>query len=259
MPLALLLSATLAAAAPEPVLLGRLDRPALALAHVGPERALILEEDRLSLWRLAPGSMTLEATLVTPPPVERVRHPGGLIHAPEGEGGAWVHRSGWAEAILVSADADGLTRNSAAEALPWPGAPSGVRFRAGTSLIEGRLSALADGPYVALSPDGRAAVAVDGRLLLARAEAISVGSALAHPWPDVLVASSPAADAPDALLLIRTTPTPRLLVRVPMAGKIRALTVRRDGPIAVVLAAVEDDGGHAVVRVDLRRPSGGTP
>jgi hypothetical protein len=265
MPCLLILAATLAAASPEPVILGRLERPALAVAHVGSDRALLLEEDRLTLWHLSGSGMTLEATLLTQTPVERVRHPGGLIQAPEGEGAAWVHRSGWTQAILVSSDNGTLTRDSAADVLPWPGAPNGVRFRVGTSLIEARLDGVADGPYVALSPDGRAAADAEGRLLLARPEpaspstaAVAVGSALAHPWPDVVVASSAAADAPDALLIVRIGGPPRVLSRVPLNGRIQALAVRREGGIGIVLAAIEDALGHALVRVDIRRP-GPTP
>lgn len=267
MPFALLLAATVtAAAAAEPVMLARIERPVLAVAHVGTDRALLLEDDRLTLWRLGPASMTLEATLLTEPASERVRHAGGLIHAPEGEGGAWIHRSGWAEAILVSVENGALVQESAASALPWPGAPSGVGFRAGTSLIEGRLDDLPDGPYVALSPDGRAAVSADGRLLLARREAapaassdLRAGSAVVQPWPDVLVASSPTPDAPDALLVVRTGSPARLLARVPMNGRIRALAVRAEGPNGVVLAAIEDESGHALMRVDLRQPTGDQP
>jgi len=125
MPFVLLLAAAVAAAPAEPVVLGRLERPVLALAYAGPAHVLVLEEDRLSLWRTTP-AVALEATLETAAPAERVRHPGGLIHAPEGEGGGWVHRSGWPEALLVSAEGGTLAVVSTAAALPWPGAPAGA-------------------------------------------------------------------------------------------------------------------------------------
>lgn len=251
---ALVFAAALAAAPSEPVVLGRLDRPALALAFMGPDRLLVVDEKWISLWRLEASSMTLEATLEAPASAERVRHASTLIHAPEGER-AWVLSTGWTAAILVGADGGGLKVESTAEALPWPRAAAGVRFRAGTSLIDGPLTGLARGPYVALAADGSAAVDAEGRLLLgARPEAEPrVGSALARPWPDLLIASTTTALAPDALLLLRPGPPTRPLARVELNGLIRALATHTDGSAGIAVAAVEDGAGHTIVRVDFRR------
>jgi hypothetical protein len=265
MPFALLLAAAWAAAAGtdslsiRPTVLCRLEGPVLALTHAGADRVLVLEDGRVSLWTPADDGLVRKGSVQTPVPVERVRHAAGLFHAPDDDGG-WMLRSGWAEAALLSLDGEALAITSGADALPWPGAGKGVRFRSGTSLIEGPLNGLGDGPYVAVAPDGTAAVDPDGRLLLAdhvaAADAPRVGSAVARPWPGLVVASSPAApDAEDALLLIRLDP-PHVVARLPVSGRIRAIAVRASGAHGTVLAAVESEGGTEVVRFDLRRPPG---
>lgn len=265
MPFALLLAAAWAAAAGtdphsiRPTVLCRLEGPVLALTLAGADRVLVLEDGRISLWTRADDGLVRKGSLETPVPAERVRHAAGLFHAPEDDGG-WVLRSGWTEALLLSLDGEALAITSAADVLPWPGGGKGVRFRSGTSLIEGPLNGLGDGPYIAVAPDGTAAVDPDGRLLLADhvvpADAPRVGSAVVRPWPGLVVASSPnAPDADDALLLIRLEP-PHVVARLPVSGRIRALAVRTSGAQGIVLAAVESEGGTELVRFDLRRPPG---
>jgi hypothetical protein len=237
------------------------ERPVLALAALGPAHVLLLEDDRLSVWRLTPSALVHEGEVMGPA-AERVRWPGGLIHAPAGEDSAWVLRSGWAEALLVGREdgGGGLAIRSPAVALPWTGAPpGGVRFRAGTSLVEGRMEGLGDGPYLALAPEGGAAVDADGRLRIAPAldggdETIRVGSAVAHPWPDVVVASSPSPAAPDALVIVRVGGGGlRLEGSVPIDGRVRALVSLTTPATATLLVAVEDGAGSRIVRVEIPR------
>ena len=260
---ALLLAAGLAFSGSRPVVLARLERPVLALAALGPMHVLLLEDDRLSVWRLTPSALVHEGEAMGPA-TERVRWPGGLIHAPAGEDSAWVLRSGWAEAQLVGREDGGLglSIRSPAVALPWTGAPAGgVRFRAGTSLVEGSLEGLGDGPYLALAPEGGAAVDADGRLRLpplpegaSGDEAMRVGSAVVHPWPDLVVASSPAPAAPDALVIVRVGAAgPRVEASLPIEGRVRALVSLTTPGAATLLVAVDDGAGARIERIEIPR------
>jgi hypothetical protein len=266
---ALVLAAAALLAAPAPVVVAHVERPVLALAPLDSSHLLLLEDDRLSVWRITATALVREGERETPA-AERVRWPAGLIHAPAGEGSAWVLRSGWGEARLVRRDdsaTGGLAEDSQAVALPWPGAPpSGVRFRAGTSLVEGPLAALGDGPYLALAETGGAAVDAEGVLRVAHAgdpaspvERLRVGSALAQPWPDTLVASSAAPEPPDALLVILLAPQPCVATRVPLDGRVRALAATTNGAGATIFAALEDGTGSRIVRVEIPRPKGDGP
>jgi hypothetical protein len=253
-------------AAPSPIVLGRLDRIVLALSPAGPDHLLFVEEDRISLWRVSGGTLVPSGSVPAPEPAERVRDAAALVHAPADDGG-WVLRTGWTGAVLVSLEgradaAKGATLaiTSAADALPWPGAGKGVRFRSGTSLIEGPLAGMGDGPYVMIAPDGTAAVDRDGRLLLSDDETSDavprVGSAVVRPWPGLVVASSAVPPGPnDEVLLIRTDP-PRVIGRVAVDGRIRALAVWTAGATGSVFAAVERERGTDIVRIDIRRPAG---
>jgi hypothetical protein len=262
---ALLLAAVVVLPASRTVALARVERPVLAVAALDPAHVLLLEDDRLSVWRLTPSALVHEGDAPAPPPVERVRWPGGLIHAAAGEGSAWVLRSGWAEAQLVSREdgGGGLAIRSPAVALPWPGAPpSGVRFRAGTSLIEGRMDGLGDGPYMALAAEGGAAVDAEGRLRTGPsaepdegAEPLQVGSALAHPWPEIVIASSAAPAAPDALLVVHLGSPARVLSSIPVDGRVRAFASIATAMSASLIVAVEDTGGSRILRVDVPHPA----
>jgi hypothetical protein len=243
-----------------PIVLGRLERRPLALAFLGPHRLLMVDEKYLSTWKVEPTSLALEAELPAPVPVEAVRYPSALVHAAEGETAAWVLRSGWAEAVLVATEGGALRIESTADALPWPRAANGVRFRAGTSLIEGPLEGLGAGPYVTIATDGSCASDADGRFFagLRPDPEQRVGSVLARPWPDVVLASTTAARAPDALLLLRVGPPAHVIARLDVDGLIRAFAVHTEGHLGRVVLAVEDGSGYALMRVDLHRPKPGS-
>jgi hypothetical protein len=264
--LAVLAASRPPAAPPRAVTLGALPREVLAVAFVGPTRALLLEEDRASLWRLSAEAMVKEAEHLFPAPAERVRHAGGLLIGVADGLDFWALRSGWTEALLLTCSEDGappaLTPGEKAAALPWPGASNGLRFRAGTNILEGEVRGLGEGPFLAVTPDGAWAVDTEGRLEIPGMPPTApacVGSVMARPWPEVALTAS--ASEPDALLsVLPDEGGPRLTRLVEIAGRIRALAALATGDAASVLLAVDRPGGHSLLRVELpRRALGGPP
>jgi hypothetical protein len=239
----------------QPVELARLARPVLAMAFCPSGRVLLLEDDRVSLWRLAPNAMVHEEDWPAPARPETIRHPGGLIHGTGGTPDFWVLRSGWPEAFLLREEG-GLSQAASAALIPWPGAPGGLHFRAGTNLIEGVLEGLGPGARVALSEDG--VLAIDGESLLhatnGDAPALRLGSAVTHPWSDIAVASSSATRAPDTLLSVALDTRPVSATQITrLDGLIRALAVAVNKDAAHLLVAVDGPTYYSVVGLWLHR------
>jgi hypothetical protein len=246
-----------------PLVVARIPRPVLGISFALAGRVLLLEDDRISLWKLTPDGLTRRGELPAPTPVERTRRPGGLIRAAATSPDFWVLRSGWTEALLFAYEdgANGITwvPKGGAEALPWPSAPSGLRFRPGTNVFQGAVEGLSTVALLALSSDG--ALGVDADNVLRHSDggpAVRVGSAVARPWADVAVAAAPALSPPDSLIalplpLSSAAPMPL----APFDGSIRAVATLTEKDTAVVLVVIQGtDGSHQVLRLDLRRHNG---
>jgi hypothetical protein len=216
----------------------------LDMAFVGPDRLLALTEDELTLFRWQGETLVAAARRRLTGPLETVRHPGGLLRAVEREASAWAATSGTGGATLFALDEDGLAPRQHAEAMPWPGCPSGLRFRSGTDLIEGVVDGLGQGPFLHLDESG---VAVDreGRLHSGGGPLegeLRVGPPLAAVWPRVVAASTAAPPGErDAVMMValRGSLPPRVLAELPVKGAVRALAAHSWGRKARVVAAVE--------------------
>jgi hypothetical protein len=228
----------------------------LALALVTDDRLVVLGDDAVALYRLETSSAALESRRPLPGPLDPVRMPGGLL-VPSADGSLWALTSRSPRAALLALDGHGLAPRAEAEAVPWPHAPLGLRFRPGTNLIDGGPEELGPGPWLALvradlgvAPDGEVRVAGRGP----GASGLRAGGAVAPLWPAAFAisAASPP-DAPDALSLVaRQGDGFRTLASVPVPGPIRALAARPRSGGARLVAAVEERGGTSLVVIDLR-------
>jgi hypothetical protein len=231
-----------------------LDKPALALAFLDDGLLAALFPEAAALYRWNGPALVEQSRLALPGSPLPVRAPGGLILAPPREAAFWALSSRFPRAFLLAVEGGALVRRSEAEALPWPGCATGLRFRLGTNLIEGTLEKLGEGPFLAIAVGTELAVLPDGRLRGAGgASRVRAGPALA-PLGDGIYAA-PSANPPGALdsllLLSRDGET---VQSVQVAGSVRALASRVRGAVALLVAAVETPaGGGALVRIELRR------
>jgi hypothetical protein len=234
-----------------------LGAPVLDLAFLPDDRLLVLFPDALALYRRDGSGLVREAKRPLPGPLDPVRAPGGVLVARDED--AWALTSGSSRASLFAVERHGLEARLEAEALPWPGSESGVRFRAGTNLIEARLPGLGGGPF--LRPSGSdLAVDPEGRLLVGTAEGprdtgVRAGPALTSLWPGVLAAASPSPPGePDAILILRRDGAEvKPQDSLPVSGSIRALAGRVYAGVARLAAAVEDEDGVHLLFLDLRQ------
>jgi hypothetical protein len=222
-----------------------LDGRVLALAFAGEERLLVLFDDALALYRRDGLALRLESRRELPGPLGPVRLPGGLLVATEGESACWALTSRTPRASLFTIDGGRLAPVQEAEAVPWPRAPAGVRFRAGTNLLEVEMPGIA-GPVLGLEPEEGWAVLGDGTLARAGASAASprrVGPAIARVWPGLLAAASPEPPGDeDRILFFRdgeAAPAGVLAVE----GAVRALASHRRGGSVLLAAALEAPPG----------------
>lgn len=247
-----------------PTVVARLAGSVLALSFAPDDHVVVLESDSVSFWKLTANTLIRQAEWTPPAVPDRVRRPGGLIHGDATAPDFWILRSGWAEAQLLTVENlrsnPHFSSSSTASVLPWPRSKNGLRFRPGTNLIEGSLDGLGPAPFVAVEADGRMAVSADGALRRSDAEAGGagppVGSAVARPWPDVAITSSPSVEAPDAFMAIGLDGVGRTTNLAAVPGLIRALAVLVNGETAILLASVDVIDGHEIVRLDLRRHGG---
>ncbi|HVR71720.1 MAG TPA: hypothetical protein VMT87_12835 [Vicinamibacteria bacterium] len=268
----LLLAARSAAPEPEPPFaapscpapLGRpvaLPLRALELAFLGPDRLLALDGAEVALFELGEGGARLLSRASLPGPLEVVRAPGGLLQASERDAAAWAMTSRSPRAVLLAVESGALVEREQAEALPFPGAPRGLRFRAGTNLIEGEVEGLGGGPFLDVTGTGTPlAVSPEGRLLAAGAggAAARVGPTLAPLWPGLVAASAASPPGHDDALLVLTATGTQPLLSCPAPGPVRAIAARVHGETARLAVAVDDgEGGSSLLMFELVHPQPG--
>jgi hypothetical protein len=219
----------------------------VALAFAGGDRLLVLLDDALALYRRDGLALRLESRRDLAGPLAPVRFSGGILRATETESACWAMTSRTPQATLFSFDGGRLAAVQQADAVPWPRATSGVRFRPGTNLLEAALPGI-EGPVLAMEAEQGWVVQAGG--LLARAGSAELagartrtGAAIASLWPGLLAAASP--DPPgehDRILLLRDS-TLAVAGSIPVDGAVRALAAHRKGGTALLAAAVEETAG----------------
>jgi hypothetical protein len=180
-----------------------------------------------------------------------------LVVAPQ-EDSFWALTSRAARAALLAVQGTTLVERQRADAVPWPGAASGLRYRPGTNLIEGALTSAGPGPFVDLdAAEGGLGVTADGWLRCLGCPEQRVGLGIAGLWPGFLAASSPAPPGADDALLVfeRSEAGLETRLRLPVEGGVRALTSRVEGRGVRLVAAIEPAGGGSqLLTLDLVRP-----
>jgi hypothetical protein len=219
----------------------------VALAFAGDERLLVLFDDALALYRRDGLALRLESRRDLPGPLAPVRLPGGVLLALESESACWAMTSRAERASLFSLDGGKLTAVQQADALPWPRAPGGLRFRPGTNLLEVAAAGI-EGPVLAIEPDEGWFVEADGVLVRAGsadppAARRRAGPAVTRVWPGLLAAAAPEPPGEhDRILLFRDS-RPDVAGAVTVEGAVRALASHRRGTTAILAAALEDTAG----------------
>jgi hypothetical protein len=242
------------------------DRPT-ALAFVDEGRLLLLTADEVVLLRLDGAAVGVASRLVLPGPRRAARASAGLIAFDRDSSAAWVLTNHRGRAHLVDIDGARLTARAEAEALPWPGSSTGLRFREGTTWIEGEIDGLGSGPFLAVGrPEGTVGVSSEGELLLARSEPpgsalasdderLVVGPTLAAPWPGWIAASDPRPPGASDDLLLLEERGGRFVeaAAIEVDGAIRAVASRTVGSTAHVALSVESASGPRLLLLDLER------
>ena len=230
--------------------------PVLALALLPGERLALLTREAVRVFRWRNGELAPLGERVLDE-LEPVRSPGGLLLA--SEDALWVLRSGRARAVLLAFDEAGrpLVRVQA-DVMPWPSCPHGLRYRAGTNLLEGEVEGLGDGPFLAVA--GGLAVDAEGRLLVGtaggpRPSTLRAGPSLVSLGNGLFAAASAAAPGPrdTVLLLQRDGDELRLQGEVPVEGAVRALAAAPLGGMVRLEAAVESGDRVRLVTFEIRR------
>jgi hypothetical protein len=124
---------------------------ALDLAFLGPDRLVAADSAEAALFALRDGGATLLSRKPLPGPLEVVRAPGALLQASEADGAVWALTSRSPRAVLFAVEGGELVEREQAAALPFPATARGLRFRAGTNLIEGDVEGLGAGPFLDLA------------------------------------------------------------------------------------------------------------
>ncbi len=213
----------------------------LDLAFLDDQRLLALTEHALLLYRIEDVTPALEARLELPGARLAVRAPAGLLRASEAERVCWLITNGRARASLVAVEGRGLAVRLEAEAVPWAGSATGLRYRAGTNLLllgESPFLAMREGG-LAVAPDGR--LAVDGR---SPAQGRRVGAALDRLGSLIVASSSRPPGATDSLELIPLEgELTGLAAQVKIDGSISALAARDRRREPLVVAAIQGRDG----------------
>jgi hypothetical protein len=239
----------------------------VALAWLDDTRLILLTADELLLYRSAEPGSGVVARLTLPGPRRMARAAAGMLLVDPDASAAWAMTNRCTRAALVEWGGERLALRSEADALPWPGSATGLRYREGMDWIDGEVPSLGSGPFLAVAARGEGlAVAPDARVLLAATgkqagdsdapPALRIGPALAALWPGWIAASSarPPGDGDALIVLIRDPAGLRAENVLEIQEPIRALASRALGA-AVRLAAATDDaeGRTRLVFVDLRR------
>ncbi len=222
----------------------------VALAFAGDERLLVLFDDALALYRRDGLALRLESRRELPGPLVPVRFPGGLLVATERESACWALTSRSPRAVLFSMEGSRLVPTHQADALPWPRAPAGVRFRPGTNLLDVALAGV-EAPLLALEPDEGWVVGPEGTIARVAAPPgpgpsatpRRAGPAIALLWPGMLAAAGPEAPGEHDRILLLPDGENGTAGSLPVDGSVRALAARRHGRGALLAAAIEDARG----------------
>ena len=253
---ALVVSLALPSAAEEPALAVAAELPVAArvldLAAAGGGRVVVLMDGALALLRVdARGALALvdERPLAVS---SAVRAPAGILLADPAGDTCWVATNRAEGAILFSLEGDQLWEVQRAAALPWPGAPRGMAFRAGTNLVEVEMAGLGAGPFVRV---GRTwAISNDGRLGIAGAgwTAVRVGSAAAAVDDATLAVSGPEPPgAADRIALLRV-PGGETTSAIEVVGAVTALAAAPAAGAGRMIAGVVHDGAARVLLLERR-------
>jgi hypothetical protein len=238
-----------------------------ALAFVDEVRLLLLTADDVVLLRLDGGAAGVVSRLVLPGPHRAARASAGLIAFDRDSSAAWVLTNHRGHAQLIDIDKGHLEARAEAEAFPWPGSSTGLRFREGTTSMEGEIDGIGSGPFLAVArPEGTVGVSSEGELLLARSEPpasalasdderLLVGPTLAAPWPGWIAASDPRPPGASDNLLLLEERGGRFAeaAAIEVDGAIRAVASRTVGPTAHVALSVESAGRARLLLLDLER------
>ena len=251
-----------AVAAPAPCVPAAPPRPlplrALDLALLEGERLIVLDGAEIALVAIG-RELGVLSRAPMPGPLAVVRAPGGLLAASEREGAVWAMTSRSPHAVLFAVEGTQLVERQRAEALPFPGAARGLRFRAGTNLIEGDVPPLGSGPFLDLAGAG-ALVAVDpaGRLLVSEPSDVRAraGPTLAPLWPRRVATSLPAPPGiEDAIVVLDVDAPGAPLFTCAAAGPVRAIAARvRDDSARLAYAVEGPDARSWLHLVDVARP-----
>lgn len=229
--------------------------PPLAVAFLDDTRIAVLSPFSISVQKLDRSRFVPVARRELPYPRSTVRTPGGVLLP--GDDACWALTNGMTRAVLYALEGEKLVERGDAEALPWPEAAHGVRYREGTNLLEGGGSLLLTpwidglavdgaGRLVALSPTSEAASATPA--------SPRVGGALAALGDGRVAVSSPAPPgAPDRIQVFeRQGDVLKKRGEIAVEGSVRALAARRSGATLRLAAAVESASERVVLVIGVR-------
>jgi hypothetical protein len=249
-----------------PVHMGRpvvLPLRALDLAFLGADRLVVLDSAEVALFALGDGSATLLSRKSLPGPLDTVRAPGALLQASEPDAAVWALTSRSARAVLFAVEDKDLVEREQAAALPFPATAGGLRFRAGTNLIEGDVEGLGAGPFLDVVTAGSLfAVSPEGRLLMAGGTdaPIRLGPTLAALWPGFVAASTASPPGEDDALVVIAIEAAAPLMSCPTPGSVRAMAARvRDDVARLAVAVDAPDGRSSLFLFEIVHPHPPSP
>jgi hypothetical protein len=231
---------------------------ALDLAFVDADRLVVLDGAEIALISIGGPDLVVLSRRPLPGPLAVVRAAGGLLQASETESAVWAMTSRSPQAALYAVEGSQLAERERADALPFPGAARGLRFRAGTNLIEAEVAGLGAGPFLDVAGAGApAAVEPEGRIRWSEAGTAKAraGATLAALWPGTFATSRPTPpEEADALVVYDAGGTEPVL-ECPLPGPVRAIAARLREDSARLAVAVDGPDGRAWLHVvPLARP-----
>jgi hypothetical protein len=229
-----------------------LAEPTLALAFLDDTRVAILSPFSVSVQKLDRARFVPVARRELPFPRATVRTLGGVLLP--GDDAFWALTSGMARAVLYALEGTRLVERGDAEALPWPEAAQGIRFREGTNLLEGAGGLLLTPRIEGLAVDAAARlVPVSPAFAPAAPTATSprTGAALAALGEGrVAVSAAVLPGTPDRIEVFdREGDELRKRGALALEGQVRALAARRSAAGLRVAAAMQTTETRTVVLV----------